>query len=122
MRKSSSPSRPSSRRARADRRRHLRTRGRLARQEAGMRTTTPARFQIGGAGQEARSLLRGPAQRVKDLAGIDHRLEPGACLGGALHRQQQRQQLALFAAPAYSRSAWPSGRCCALACAESCVV
>ena len=29
---------------------------------------------------------------MEDLAGIDHRLQPGAMLGGALNRHQQRQQ------------------------------
>ena len=67
--------------------------GRLARQLAGMRTTTPARSSS-GALASSRDASRGrPAQRMEDLARVDHRPQPGAGLGGALHRQQQRQQL-----------------------------
>ncbi len=79
-------------RAAADRRLHLRARGpvhaparRHAHDHAGA-------FQRGSVPQELQRLLRAPAQRMKDLAGIDHRLQPAALLGGALDRHQQRQQ------------------------------
>ena len=40
-----------------------------------------------------------PFYRAEDLAGIDHRLQPAALLGGALDRHQKRQQaLAVFRA------------------------
>ncbi len=48
-----------------------------------------------------------PAQRMKDLARVDHRLQPGAVLGGALDRHQQRQQA--LAVPA--RRHIPAGPC-----------
>ena len=57
-----------------------------------MRTTTPALSRAGHVLQELQRLRRAPAQRVVDLARIDHGLQPGACLGRALHRHQQRQQ------------------------------
>ena len=87
------------RRLAADRRLHLRTRRpvhaparRHAHDDAGA-------FQRRNVLQELQRLLRAPAQRMKDLAGVDHRLQPGALLGGALHRHQQRQQaLAVFRA------------------------
>ena len=66
--------------------------GRPARQVAGMRTTTPARSELRDVAEEAEGLLRRPAQRVEDLAGVDHLLEPGAALGRALHREQQREE------------------------------
>ena len=50
-------------------------------------------FQVGHAGKQARGLARRPAQRMVKFARIDHRPQPVAGLGGALHRQQQRQQL-----------------------------
>src|ERR1019366_5806860 len=42
--------------------------------------------------QELQGLLWAPAQRVKNLARIDHGLQPRAILGGALDGHQQRQQ------------------------------
>ena len=97
--------------------------GRFIRQLAGMRTTTPAASSAAASFSNCTACCGRPAQRVIDLAGVDHRLQPAALLGGALHRHQQRQQaLAIACAPAYSCSALPSGRCCALACAESRVV
>ena len=91
--KSSSASRPElRRRLAADRRLHLRARRpvhaparRHAHDHAGA-------FERRHVLQELQRLLRAPAQRMKDLAGIDHGLQPGAVLGGALHRHQQRQQ------------------------------
>ena len=79
-------------------------------------------FQVGYAGQQSRGLGRGPAQGMKNLPGIDHVLEPAAAFRGTLNRHEQRQQSVPFAAPAYSRKAWPSGTCWALACADSRVV
>ena len=67
--------------------------GRLARQDAGMRTTTPALSKLGDAVEKARRLRGSPAQRMEDIPGIDHRLQPGAMFRGALHRQEQGQQL-----------------------------
>ena len=49
-------------------------------------------FERGNVLQELQRLLRAPAQRMKDLARIDHGLQPGAMLGGALDGHQQRQQ------------------------------
>ena len=60
-----------------------------------MRTTTPGRLELAGRRRGAERLLRRPAQRVEDLAGVDHRLEPGAALGRPLHRQEQREQALL---------------------------
>ena len=62
--------------------------GRFMRQLAGMRTTTPA-LSSAGASLRIAALARAPAQRVKDIARIDHRLQPLAGLGGTLDRHQQ---------------------------------
>ena len=96
--------------------------GRLARQPAGMRTTTPARFQIGGAGQQAQGLARAPAQRVEDLAAIDHRRSQSQASAARCTGSSRESSWSRFAAPPYSRSAWPSGTCCTRAWAESRVV
>ena len=49
--------------------------------------------------QKLHRLLRAPAQRMEDFAGINHRLQPAALLSRALNRHQQRQQtLAAFGA------------------------
>jgi hypothetical protein len=62
-------------------------------------------FDRGHILQELQRLLRAPAQRVKDLARIDHVLQPAAILGGALDRQQQRQQpLPVFRAGIFLQS------------------
>ena len=66
--------------------------GRFMRQLAGIRTTTPALSSAGTSLRNCSACCGRPAQRMKDLAGIDHRLQPGALLGGALDRHQQRQQ------------------------------
>src|SRR5216684_3661485 len=44
----------------------------------------PGAFERGNILQELQSLLWAPTQRVKDIAGIDHSLQPRATLGGAL--------------------------------------
>ena len=62
------------------------------RQFAGIRTATPAPSSAGTSFRNWQRLLRAPAQWMKDLARIDHGLQPGAILGGALDGQQQRQQ------------------------------
>ena len=49
-------------------------------------------FERGNVLQELQRLLRAPAQRVKDLARVDHGLQPRTSGGGALDRHQQRQQ------------------------------
>ena len=58
-----------------------------------MRTTTPALSSSAALARKRDASARPPAQRMEDLARVDHRPQPGAALGGALHRQQQRQQL-----------------------------
>ena len=67
--------------------------GRLARHDGGMRTTTPARSRSGTLASR-REASRG-VQRSGwySSPAIEHGPEPVAGLGGALHRQQQRQQL-----------------------------
>lgn len=47
-------------------------------------------FERGNVPQELHRLLWAPAQRVKDFARIDHRLQPGAMLGGPLDGHQER--------------------------------
>ena len=64
-----------------------------------MRTTTPAASSRGTSLQELEGLARGEAQRVEDLAGVDHRLEPRARLAGALHGQEQREQAVALRLP-----------------------
>jgi hypothetical protein len=85
------------RRVAADGRRHARARraagvpaGRHAQDDAGG-------FQIGGGAEQAGGVGGTPAQRVVDPAALDQLAQPGAALGGALHRQQQRQQLVAVA-------------------------
>ena len=93
MRKSSSASSPSCDGAlAADRRLHLRARGPVHAPARRHPHDHAGAFERGSVLEELQRLLRAPAQRVKDLAGIDHRLQPGALLGGALDRHQQRQQ------------------------------
>ena len=57
----------------------------------------PGRLEGGRVLEELQRLPRGPAQRVEDLARIDHLLQPGAAFGGALDGHQQGQQA--FAIP-----------------------
>ena len=49
----------------------------------------PGAFKLADTLEEARRLTGSPAQRMKDISGIDHRLQPGAMFRGALHRQEQ---------------------------------
>ncbi len=79
----------------SDRGGHLRSRrptrapvGRHADHDAGT-------LQLRDIAEEPERLLRRPAKRVEDLAGIDHLLEPGAALGGALDRKEEREELLL---------------------------
>ena len=44
-------------------------------------------------GQKAAGIWRRPAQRMANIAGLDHLAQPVAVFGRALHWQQQRQQL-----------------------------
>ena len=67
--------------------------GRPEGQVAGMRTTTPAAFEVGHAAEQALRLRHRPAQRMEDFARFHHGAQPVAAFGGPLHRQQQRQQL-----------------------------
>ena len=53
----------------------------------------PGRLELVMVLEQAPRVCRRPAQRVIDLARVDHLAQPVALLGGALHRQQQRQQL-----------------------------
>ena len=62
----------------ADRRFHLRACGAVHAPTRWHPHDHPGAFERGNILQELQSLLRAPAQRVKDLAGIDHRLQPGA--------------------------------------------
>ena len=52
----------------------------------------PGAFKLGNTLEKTRRLRGSPAQRMKDIAGVDHRLQPGAMFRGALHRQEQGQQ------------------------------
>ena len=100
MRKSSTPSRP-----RADGLR-LPTvavtcgrAGRLARQVAGMRTTTPAVSSSGRLWRK-RDASAGPQRSGWKISpGVDHRPQPVAVFRGALHRQQQGQQFVAVRRP-----------------------
>ena len=49
-------------------------------------------LEAGHIGQQLKRLGGRPAQRVIDLARVDHRLQPRALGGGALDRQEQREQ------------------------------
>ena len=100
MRKSSNPSRPTEDGGRAPTVAVTCGRGgRFARQEAGMRTTTPAPSRSGTLERKHEASRGLPAQGMKDFAGVDHRLEPDACLGGPLHRQKERQELVFVRRP-----------------------
>jgi len=96
--------------------------GRLARHVAGMRTTTPALCSSAAL-----------ASRRAASCGVQRsgwKISPASTIGRSqAHVSAARctgisseSSLPRFAEPAYSRSAWPSGTCCALACVESCVV
>ena len=76
----------------ADRRRHLRPRRAPGGPAGGHAYDHAGLLEIGDARQQARSFLRTPAQRMEDLAAVDHRPQPRAGLGGTPHRHQQRQQ------------------------------
>ncbi len=56
-------------------------------------------FQFGQAVEEAGRLGRSPTQRMENLPGVDHRPQPVAVFGGALHRQQQRQKFVAVCRP-----------------------
>ena len=75
-----------------DRRLHLRTRRAVHRPVRRHAHGYAGALERGHVVQELQRLLRAPAQRMKDLARVDHGLQPGAMLGGSLDRQQQRQQ------------------------------
>ncbi len=96
--------------------------GRLPRHAAGMRTTTPA-VSRWGTSRRSWSASRGvqrsgwkisPASTISLSQG---HVSEARCTGTS--RESRR---CLLAAPAYSWSACPSGKCCALACAERRVV
>ena len=96
--------------------------GRFMRQLAGIRTTTPALFERGNVLKKLQCLLRAPAQRVKNFAASimvfsQGQFSPARWTGISNDRRRSR-----FFAPAYSCRAFPSGRCCAFAAAESRVV
>ena len=52
-------------------------------------------LEAGDIGQQLKRLGGRPPQRVIDLARLDHRLQPRTLGGGALDRQEQREQLRL---------------------------
>lgn len=55
--------------------------------------------------QQRECLLRAPAQRVIDIAGVNHPPQQAAMLGSALHRHEQREQtLALGGASIFLQS------------------
>ena len=96
-------------RVRADRRRDRRParppgspRGRHAHDDARLLQRLDVR-------QQAHRLLRGPAQRMEDLAGIDDRLQPGAAFAARLTGSRSFRSSLFAPAPAYSRKAAPSG-------------
>jgi hypothetical protein len=71
--------------------------GRPPRQAAGTRTTTPARSSAATSerrdvAEEPERLGGRPAQRVKELARVHHLAQPRAPLGGALDREEEREQ------------------------------
>ena len=69
--------------------------GRLARHVAGIRTTTPALSSCGTSWRKRKASLGFPAQRMEDLARVDHGFQPRADFGRALNGQEQRQQAIL---------------------------
>ena len=87
-----------------------------------MRTTTPALSRSGTLARKLRGLVRRPAQRMIQLAGIQHRSQPGAGLGGALHRQQQRQQPRAIGRAGIFAQRLPERHMLRRACDESCAV
>ena len=96
--------------------------GRFDRQFAGIRTTTPALSNWGTSLRSCKALLG--CQRngwkispASTMAFSHGQLSAARCTGRS--RDNRRP---LLAAPAYSRIAWPRGRCCALAWAERRVV
>ena len=96
--------------------------GRLARQAAGMRTTTPACSSSGVlASRSAASRARqrnGWKISPLSIIGLNQaHVSAARCTGASSDRSLSR-----LSAPAYSRSAWPSGTCCARACALNLVV
>ena len=90
--------------------------GRLARHEAGMRTTTPALSRSGTLDRIARprpgtSAADEKSPRHRPLSLSQPQRSAARCTGTSSESSASR-----FAAPAYSRKAWPSGTCWALAC------
>ena len=96
--------------------------GRLALQVAGMRTTTPARSSSGTSPRKRRAScgVQRSGWKISPASTISlsqAQRSAARCTGSSSERSRS-----LLAAPAYSRSAWPSGRCWALPCADSRVV
>ena len=71
--------------------------GRFAGQAAGMRTTRPACSSASTSLRQPHRLVRRPAQRMEDLAGVDDLLQPGAAFAGAADRLEQLQEFGLGA-------------------------
>ena len=96
--------------------------GRFPRHTAGIRTTTPAASSSGtslrscsaSSGDHRKGWKISPASTIAFSHG---HASAARCTGRSSERRRS-----LLDAPAYSRNACPSGRCCALACAESRVV
>ena len=80
------------RRLAADRRADLRARRPVRAPRPGHAHDDAGRLEPRQIGQQLERLRGRPAQRVEDLARIDHRLQPRALLGRALHGQEQREQ------------------------------
>ena len=94
--------------------------GRLPRHAAGMRTTTPAASSSGTSLKSCMASAGVQRSGWIDLAGIDHaRATTGNSPKPAARAAAETAGDPCWRAPEYSRRAWPSGRCWALACAES---
>ena len=78
------------RRLAADRHFHLRMRGAVLAPACRHAHDHAGAFQSRDILEECQGLRRAPAQRMIDLARIDHGLQPRALLSRALNRQQQR--------------------------------
>ena len=96
--------------------------GRLPRQALGTRTIDAGGFEPRHVGQQLQRLGGGPSQRIVDLVGVEQAPQPRRLLRGAIHRQEQRQELRFVQRTGVLASAWPSGRCLGRAVDDRCVV
>ena len=107
----------------ADRARHPRPRRTVAPPRRRHAHHHPGALQLRDVAQKLHGLAGRPAQRMKDLARVDH----GPSATGRSPTRAAREAAATADGPCWPRrrtrrSACPSGRCCALACADSRVV